>query len=80
VDDHVLIRAGLAALIAAAPGLTVVGEASNGREAIALSEEHHPDVVLMDIRMPDMDGVAATRHLLGPKSPHHLCLLGICLP
>jgi DNA-binding NarL/FixJ family response regulator len=71
VDDQVLIRAGLAALIGAAPGLTVVGEASDGRAAIALAEECRPDVVLMDIRMPDMDGVTATRHLLGPESAHH---------
>ena len=70
VDDQVLIRAGLGALINAAPGLTVVGEAADGREALALAEATRPDVVLMDIRMPGMDGLTATQHLLAPDAAH----------
>ena len=70
VDDQVLIRAGLSALIAAAPGLVVVGQAADGHEALALNERCCPDVVLMDIRMPGLDGVATTRLLLAPESPH----------
>jgi DNA-binding NarL/FixJ family response regulator len=64
VDDQVLIRAGLAALIRATPDLEVVGEASTGDEAIALAAETKPDVVLMDLRMPDLGGIAATRRIL----------------
>jgi DNA-binding NarL/FixJ family response regulator len=60
-DDQTLIRAGFRALIETAPDLEVVGEASNGREAVALTRETRADVVLMDIRMPDLDGLAATR-------------------
>jgi DNA-binding NarL/FixJ family response regulator len=64
VDDQVLIRAGLAAIIRAAPGMDVVGEAANGDEAVALAAQTHPDVVLMDIRMPEMGGITATRRIL----------------
>ncbi|MCW7944988.1 LuxR family transcriptional regulator [Streptomyces hygroscopicus] len=71
VDDQVLIRAGLAALIDAAPGLEVVGEAADGLEALAGVEQHRPDVVVMDIRMPGLDGVAATRRMLAPDFAHH---------
>ncbi|NUP33315.1 MAG: response regulator transcription factor, partial [Streptomycetaceae bacterium] len=63
VDDQVLIRAGMAAILRAAPGYEVVGEASNGTEAVALAERTEPDVILMDIRMPDTDGIAATRRI-----------------
>ncbi len=59
-DDHGVVRAGLRGLLASAD-LEVVAEASTGREAVALIEEHHPDVVLMDVRMPDMDGLQALR-------------------
>lgn len=60
VDDHAMVRAGLAGLIAGADDLEVVGEASDGAMAVRLAEELRPDVVLMDLSMPVMDGVAAT--------------------
>jgi DNA-binding NarL/FixJ family response regulator len=63
VDDQELIRRGLHALLTTDPDIQVVGEASNGQEAIALVAELQPDVVLMDIRMPVMDGVAGTREI-----------------
>ncbi|WP_412539525.1 response regulator transcription factor [Longispora sp. K20-0274] len=64
VDDEVLIRAGLAALLRAAPGLEVVGEAADGEEAVELADSLEPDVVLMDIQMPGLNGVAATERVL----------------
>ncbi|MFF4808103.1 response regulator [Micromonospora chersina] len=62
-DDQTLIRAGFRVLIDSAPDLTVVGEAATGREAVARARDTRADVVLMDIRMPDMDGLAATREI-----------------
>jgi len=69
VDDQTLIREGLASLLALAPDLTVVGKAADGREALALVAEQSPDVVLMDVRMPGMNGVAATRQIRA-RYPH----------
>ena len=63
VDDQSLIRQGLRALLELEPDLEVVGEAENGHSAIALVQALHPDVVLLDIRMPLMDGVAVTREI-----------------
>jgi NarL family two-component system response regulator LiaR len=61
VDDHAVVRSGLAAFLSVSDDLELVGQAENGMEAIRLCEAEHPDVVLMDLVMPGMDGVAATR-------------------
>lgn len=65
-DDQDLIRTGLKTILDAQPDIEVIGEATNGREAVALARELHPDVGLFDIRMPEMDGLEATRALAGP--------------
>jgi len=62
-DDEPLFRATIRDLVNATPGLTVVDEASTGRAAVTLAAAHHPDVVLMDVRMPDLDGIAATERI-----------------
>jgi DNA-binding NarL/FixJ family response regulator len=69
-DDHELIRVGLARLVSAEPDLTVVGTAADGHEAIAIAMSEHPDVVIMDLSMPLLDGVAATREItrLSPET------------
>ncbi|MFE6161001.1 response regulator [Streptomyces sp. NPDC056486] len=66
VDDQNMVRAGFAALLAAQSDIDVVGEAPNGKEGVDVSRKTHPDVVLMDVRMPEMDGLAAARALLDP--------------
>jgi DNA-binding NarL/FixJ family response regulator len=74
-DDQPLVRSGLRVLIADAPGITVVGEAGNGAEAVRLVADVRPDVVVMDLRMPGMDGIEATRLITATSEPPHVLVL-----
>jgi DNA-binding NarL/FixJ family response regulator len=65
VDDHALVREGIAVLVSTEPDLTLVGEAANGREAIQQFRKHHPDVTLMDLQMPEMNGLDAITAIRG---------------
>jgi len=69
VDDQVMIRDGLATLLSAAPDIEVVGQAGDGRAAIELCRQLSPDVVVMDVRMPVLDGLAATAEIVGGAPP-----------
>ncbi|MFJ3584235.1 response regulator [Streptomyces sp. NPDC090127] len=66
VDDQAMVRAGFAALLSAQADIDVVGEAPDGRQGVEVARSTHPDVVLMDVRMPEMDGLAAAREILDP--------------
>jgi DNA-binding NarL/FixJ family response regulator len=67
VDDQAMVREGFAALLAAQPDIVVVGDAANGADAVTVSRQLDPDVVLMDVRMPVLDGVAATERILAGR-------------
>lgn len=75
VDDQPLIRAGLRVLIADVPDMEVVGEAGTGAEAVRLTREVVPDVVLMDLRMPGTDGIQATRQIIAAGGPTRVLVL-----
>jgi DNA-binding NarL/FixJ family response regulator len=70
-DDQALVRAGFRAILEEQPGIRVVGEAGDGRDAIDLARRRHPDVVLMDIQMPDIDGLEAARQILAEPDENH---------
>jgi DNA-binding NarL/FixJ family response regulator len=76
-DDQDIVRAGLRMILDAQPGIEVVGEAVDGREAVALARTLRPDVCLFDIRMPEMDGIEATRQLAGPDVDDPLAVVVI---
>ncbi len=75
VDDDALVRAGLRMILSSSDELEVVGEAGDGADAVAAVQTHRPDVVLMDIRMPGMDGIAATAALRRLTAPPHVIVL-----
>ena len=75
VDDHAIIRAGLQALLQVVPDIEVVGEAINGREAVDLAEKLAPDVILMDLVMPEMDGIQAIRKILSNQPQARILVL-----
>lgn len=75
VDDDSLVRAGLAMILGADPGIEVVGQGGDGSEAVPLVQKHRPDVLLMDVRMPGLDGIAATKAVTSqPNAPRIIML------
>lgn len=74
-DDHPVVRAGLREMLATAPEFDLVGEARDGAEAVGLAATHRPDVMLMDLRMPVMDGVAATSRIISAGGPTRVVVL-----
>ncbi|MEU4157358.1 response regulator transcription factor [Actinoplanes sp. NPDC026670] len=74
-DDQPLLSLGLRLVLEAQPGITVVGEAGNGAQAVTMARALRPDVVLMDVRMPVLDGIEATREIVGSGSPARILML-----
>ncbi|MGI5526081.1 response regulator [Streptomyces syringium] len=75
VDDHTVMRAGVVALLASEPAIDIVGEAGNGREAVELARCLQPDVALIDLRMPVLDGVAATTEIVAARTGTRVLIL-----
>jgi NarL family two-component system response regulator LiaR len=75
VDDHEIVRKGIRALLSKERGIAVVGDAANGAEAVAQARTHKPDVVLMDLVMPKMDGIEATRQITTAQPDVHVLVL-----
>jgi two-component system, NarL family, response regulator NreC len=74
-DDHAVVRAGLKAVLSSAKDIEVIGEAKNGNEAVALAERFKPDVIVMDLSMPDLDGTAATKQIVEKGLPTRVLVL-----
>jgi NarL family two-component system response regulator LiaR len=74
-DDHVVVRKGVRALLATEPGLEVVGEATNGAEAVGAAERLDPDVILMDLVMPEVDGIEAVRRIMSARPQSRILVL-----
>jgi DNA-binding NarL/FixJ family response regulator len=74
-DDHAVVRAGLRAVLGVAKDIEVIGEAKNGREAVTMAERYKPDVVVMDLGMPDLDGTAATKEIVAKELPARVLVL-----
>jgi DNA-binding NarL/FixJ family response regulator len=74
-DDHAVVRAGLKAVLGSARDIHVIGETSNGRDAIAMAERMSPDVIVMDLSMPDIDGTAATKAIVEKGLPTRVLIL-----
>ena len=74
-DDHTVVRAGLKAVLGAARDIEVIGEAKTGREAVMLAERFKPDVIVMDLSMPDMDGTEATKEIMAKGLPVRVLIL-----
>jgi two-component system, NarL family, response regulator NreC len=76
-DDHRVVRAGLRAVLGTARDISVVGEANNGKEAVAMAAELRPDVVVMDLAMPELDGISATKEIIAAKHAAHVLVLSM---
>jgi DNA-binding NarL/FixJ family response regulator len=75
VDDHAIVRTGLSQLLATADDLELVGDAPDGETAVRMAAEHRPDVILMDLSMPDVDGATATRRIVADNPDVHVLVL-----
>jgi len=74
-DDHTVVRAGLRAVLSSAKDIEIIGEAKTGREAVAMAERFKPDVVVMDLDMPELDGTSATKEIVSKQLPSRVLVL-----